>query len=114
MKRLLHCICLLQLNQHSSSALLTVPLFRLKHLFLLTSIHPKKFFLLLHSPGELLTSVLPLGLPLLQTLALFQATLFHLNFNPIYSLSFPLARLGLSTYSSSGLHDTRPCHKSLC
>lgn len=116
--------CLPQLNQHSSSALLTVPLFHilcLKHLFLLTSIHPSKkkkkkksYYCFSHSPGELVTSMLPLGLPLLQTAALFQAALFHLNFNPIYGLSFPLARPGLSNYSSSGLHVTRPCHKSLC
>lgn len=44
----------------------------------------------------------------------FQAALFHLNFNPIYSLSFPLTRPGLSNYSSSELHVTQPCHKSLC
>lgn len=55
--------------------------------------------------------MLPLGLPLLQTAAFFQAALFHLNFNPIYGLSFPLACPGLSNYSSSGLHVTRPCHK---
>ncbi len=84
--------------------------------FLLTSIHPEKksYYCFSRSPGELVTSMLPLGLPPLQALALFQAALFHLNFNPIYGLSFPLARLGLSNYSSSGLHVTRPCHKSLC
>lgn len=74
-------------------------------------LHPSKkksYYCLGRSRGELVTSVLPLGLPPLWALALFQAALFHLNFNPIYGLSFPLARPGLSNYSSSGLHVTRP------
>lgn len=55
----------------------------------------KTYYCFIHSLGALVTSMLPLGLPpsplLLQAPALFQATLFHLNFNPIYSLSFPPA-----------------------
>ena len=48
-------------------------------------------------------------------LASFPATLFHLNFNPIYGLSFsPSHARGRSNYSSSGLHVSRLCHKRLC
>lgn len=73
----------------------------------------KSYYCFSCSPGELVTSMLPLGLPPLQALALFQTALFHLNFNPIYGLSYPPARPRLSNYSSSRLHVTRPCHKSL-
>lgn len=74
--------------------------------FLLPSSPPKKvsFYWFSFSPGELVTPMLPLGLPPL--LALFQAALFHLNFNPIYGLSYPPARPGRSNYSSSRLHVT--------
>lgn len=112
---------MLELNQHPSSAPLTVPLYHILTLSqtpLSSHFHPSKkksYYCSSRSPGELVTSMLPLGLPPLQSpSSFFQAALFHLNFNPIYGLSFPLARPGLSNYSSSGLHVTRPCHKSLC
>lgn len=80
------------------------------------SLHPSKKGIII-SPVTLQSNSSPLcylwvcshsGAP-----ARSQAVLFHLNFNPIYGPSYPLACLGPSNYSSSGLHVTRPCHKSL-
>lgn len=86
----------------------------LKHLFSLTSIHPnrKSYYGFSQSPGEPVTSVLPLGLPWLQTLALFQAALLHLNFNPVYGLSAPLASQRLWNYPSGKRLVTQPVIKA--
>lgn len=87
-------IVVASLNQYSLSALLSVPFFHilyLKHLFLLTSF-PQKTKSLNIASVSLWANPSPLRYlwvcPYSRLQLFFQAALFHLNFNPIYGLSF--------------------------
>lgn len=81
---------LLQIKTYSFNVLLTGSLdLNFVSVSPLPSIQTKCYYCLSRSPGELVTSVLPLGSPPTPSLASFKATLFHLNFNPIYGLSLP-------------------------